>query len=81
MFETYRPTYIAYKWPLAASCMTTPMIARIDAVIRAIFRPHLSATGEAMSAPKKHPACSVDTIFPEVGFSYFVQVLQAILTR
>lgn len=62
---THRPMYMASRWPLAATCMITPTIDIIDADIRPGFLPQRSATCEAIRAPKKQPACSVDTMLAD----------------
>lgn len=61
--ETDLPQYMAAKLPMEAACSTVPTIAITAHPMRVILRPNLSANQLATKAPRKHPACRVETIF------------------
>lgn len=54
---------MAAKFPMEAACNMVPMIAIIAHPKRVILRPNLSANQLATKAPRKHPACRVETMF------------------
>jgi hypothetical protein len=57
--------YIEARWPDAAACIAIPQAAITGAMSNEGFRPMRSARGQAMTAPRKHPACNAETMLAD----------------
>jgi hypothetical protein len=57
-----RPTYRTGRWPREEACITVPTMATRELMISEVRRPKRSANQYAPRAPKKQPACKVETM-------------------
>lgn len=63
--EMKRPMYMGARWPEAAAWRTTPSRMNQEQTMRHHLRPKRSVSGEAIRAPRKQPACRVETMFAD----------------